>query len=55
MHKCQGFGSAGSRGEELEYLEIIKGDKPTKDLFEGINTTWTRIKGGAPIGEILAK
>ncbi|MEZ5039718.1 MAG: PIG-L family deacetylase [Saprospiraceae bacterium] len=55
MHKCQGFGSAGSRGEELEYLEIIKGEKPTKDLFEGVNTTWTRVKGGAPIGEILTK
>lgn len=57
MHKCQGFGSAGTRGSENEYLELIKGDKPTgdQDPFEGINTTWTRVKGGAPIGEILAK
>jgi len=24
MHKCQGFGSSGTRGSELEYLELIK-------------------------------
>lgn len=55
MHKCQGFGSAGSRGTSQEYLELLKGDKPQADLFEGINTTWTRVKGGAPIGKILAQ
>ncbi len=25
QHKCQGFGSTGTRGEQLEYLELIKG------------------------------
>lgn len=54
MHKCQGFGSAGSRGEESEYLELLKGDMPKgEDLFAGINTTWSRVKGGKPIGELL--
>lgn len=57
MHKSQGFGTVGSRGEELEYLDFIKGDKPaSKDnLFEGINTTWTRVKGGEQIGLLLKK
>lgn len=57
MHKCQGFGSAGVRGSELEYLKILKGDMPKgkADIFEGINTTWTRVKGGEPIGKILAE
>lgn len=57
MHKSQGFGVVGSRGSSMEYMEMIKGDKPKDqhDLFEGINTTWTRVKGGAPIGEILAE
>jgi LmbE family N-acetylglucosaminyl deacetylase len=55
MHRCQGFGSSGSRGSEMEYLEVVRGDKPEKDLFEGINTTWTRVKGGAAIGELLAQ
>ncbi|NJM79620.1 MAG: hypothetical protein HC854_08430, partial [Flavobacterium sp.] len=24
QHKCQGFGSTGSRGNETEYLELLK-------------------------------
>ncbi|WGF92309.1 PIG-L family deacetylase [Aequorivita marisscotiae] len=54
MHKSQGFGSTGSRGSETEYLEILKGSKPAdNNLFEGINTSWTRLEGGEKIGEIL--
>ncbi len=57
MHKSQGFGSVGSRGENMEYLDLLKGDMPEKpnDLFAGINTTWMRVAGGAPIGDILKK
>ena len=55
MHKCQGMGSTPSRGTQSEYLQLLKGDMPKKkeDIFEGINTTWSRLKGGAPIGKIL--
>jgi len=54
QHKCQGFGSSGTRGERQEYLEHIKGDFPdNNNLFEGIDTSWSRIKGGVEIGEIL--
>src|SRR5690606_31707274 len=57
QHKCQGFGATGSRGSENEYLELVKGDLPKgkKDVFEGINTSWTRIPEGKVIGEILEK
>ncbi len=57
MHKSQGFGSVGSRGETMEYLELVKGDMPTqKDgLFGGVNTTWTRVPGGAAIGDLVKK
>lgn len=50
-HKCQGFGATGTRGMQLEYLELLKGDMPLgkSDIFEGINTTWTRVKNGRPI------
>jgi LmbE family N-acetylglucosaminyl deacetylase len=56
QHRCQGFGSMGSRGSNLEYLELVKGDEPKvkNNPFEGINTTWTRVPGGAAIGVILA-
>ncbi len=54
MHKSQGFGSTGSRGTETEYLELLKGSKPEdNNLFEGINTNWNRLEGGAEIGAIL--
>jgi LmbE family N-acetylglucosaminyl deacetylase len=56
-HQSQGFGSTGSRGEETEYLELINGTplQNKTSIFEGIDTTWNRVKGGKPIGELLAK
>src|SRR5690606_898557 len=55
QHQSQGFGSTGTRGEEEDYLRLLKGEHPTKetDLFAGINTTWSRINGGEKIGKIL--
>ncbi|NND63796.1 MAG: LmbE family protein, partial [Flavobacteriaceae bacterium] len=55
MHKSQGFGSTGSRGSQTEYLEYLKGDFPNdkENLFDGINTTWSRVEGGEAIGAIL--
>lgn len=57
MHKAQGFGDMGTRGSQMEYLELLKGDMPEdkENLFEGINTTWSRVEGGAPIGELLSE
>lgn len=53
-HQSQGFGTTGTRGESMEYLEFLKGS-PIADnnLFEDINTTWSRVKGGQAIGAIL--
>ena len=55
MHKSQGFGSTGTRGTEKEYLQLLKGTMPLEksDIFEGINTSWSRVKGGREIQEIL--
>ena len=55
MHKSQGFGNTGSRGSQTEYLEFLKGDFPVNktNLFDGIDTTWSRIEGGKEIGLIL--
>lgn len=54
-HKCQGFGSTGTRGMQMEYLELLKGDLPPSksDVFEGINTTWTRVDGGEHVKKLL--
>ncbi len=54
-HQSQGFGNTGTRGEEDEYLEFLKGESlnDKTNLFEGIDTTWNRVKGGNAIGTIL--
>ena len=46
-HKSQGFGSTGRRGESKEVLMYWKGEKPKSDMFEAINTSWSRVEGGA--------
>lgn len=55
QHLCQGFGRLTSRGSEEEYIELLKGDLPKdKDnMFEGIDTSWSRIPGGKAIGDLL--
>jgi len=54
MHKSQGFGSAKQRGEYFEYFKPIKGDTANlKDIFEGIDFSWKRVKGGEKIGGII--
>ena len=54
-HQSQGFGSTGTRGEDEEYLEFLKGDVPKDkiNIFDGIDTTWNRVPNGKPIGDIL--
>lgn len=55
QHKSQGFGNTGTRGSEMEYIELVKGQMPKDEsnLFEGIDTTWNRVKGGEAIGQIM--
>lgn len=45
QHQSQGFGTMGDRGEEIEYLEILRGTFPKNShLFEGIDISWNRVK-----------
>ena len=52
-HRSQGFGSAAQRGEALEYFQPVKGEKATKDLFDGVDQTWNRVPGGAAVGKLI--
>lgn len=54
-HKSQGFGNTGSRGQDIEYLELLKGEplQNKSSVFDGIDTSWNRVKGGKPIGELI--
>src|SRR6201995_1404474 len=52
-HKTQGFGTAKSRGQAYEFFKTVLGDAPKEDLMDGVNTAWSRVKGGEAIaGEV---
>lgn len=49
-HRSQGFGTLSSRGEFIEYLEpIVDLKSKSESIFDGINTSWSRLKGAAPL------
>ncbi|EAQ99734.1 PIG-L family deacetylase [Maribacter sp. HTCC2170] len=55
QHLCQGFGRLSTRGSQNEYVELLKGDLPKdkNNIFDGIDTSWSRIEGGEAIGKLL--
>lgn len=55
QHKSQGFGSAASRGQSIEYFEFVDGEHAELDLFDGIDATWNRIKGSEDIQRLVNK
>jgi LmbE family N-acetylglucosaminyl deacetylase len=55
MHKSQGFGAPETRGEQLEYLHLEKGDRPTgPGIFDGLDISWGRVPNGAAVGQAIA-
>ena len=52
MHKTQGFGSIGTRGTATESFHLLGGEPATKDIMDGVDTTWGRVPGGAEIGRL---
>lgn len=55
QHKSQGFGVPRTRGVKIEYLVHKAGDKATKDVFDGVETSWNRVKGGAAVQAVVNK
>jgi LmbE family N-acetylglucosaminyl deacetylase len=53
MNKSQGAGGGQNRGEFVNYFQFVAGDTATKDLFDGVNTSWSRIEGGEKVGNML--
>lgn len=55
MHKTQMLGGLadrpGSSGPNPQTFLLLAGDPPEHDLFDGIDTTWNRVPGGAAIDE----
>jgi LmbE family N-acetylglucosaminyl deacetylase len=59
MHKSQGVGGLPRRGARKEYFKPLKGQPMTSSLFEGVDTSWSRVPNSesvaAEIREIISK
>ncbi|MFL6554305.1 MAG: PIG-L family deacetylase [Chthoniobacterales bacterium] len=59
MHKSQGVGGAPRRGARKEYFKPLEGQPMTNSLFEGVDTTWSRVANSesvaAQISQIISK
>ncbi len=56
QHQSQGFGDISSRGDEIDYVELVDGDGlKSNNLFEGIDTSWNRIEGGKNIQPLVTQ
>jgi LmbE family N-acetylglucosaminyl deacetylase len=56
MHKTQGFdvvGPALNEGARVEPFVHLAGEMATRDLFDGVDTTWTRVPGGADLARSI--
>ncbi|HWQ52860.1 MAG TPA: PIG-L family deacetylase [Bryobacteraceae bacterium] len=54
MHRSQAMGSPQPKGPSIRYFVTMAGESARKDVFDGIDTTWNRLPGGAAIGRILS-
>ena len=55
MHKTQGFDNfrgGGGGGARMESFQLLAGESATNDIMDGIDTTWSRVPGGAEIGKL---
>jgi len=53
MHHSQGTGAMRQVNPGVTSFGLVAGEPSTKDLFDGIDTTWNRLPGGAAVGSIL--
>ena len=43
MHKSQGVGGPPRRGVRKEYFKLLEGQPMTNSIFDGVDTTWSRV------------
>ncbi len=53
MHRSQGMGSPERRGESRNYFVHVAGEPARAGIFDGVDTTWGRVPGGAEIGRLI--
>ena len=55
MHKSQGVGSLPRRGSKREYFKPLKGQPMTSSLFDGIDTSWSRVANSESVAAQVAE
>lgn len=55
LHRSQSMGANQRKGEAAVFFGHVSGTPAEKDLFDGVDTSWTRVKGGEAAGRLLAK
>jgi len=55
MHRSQGMGAAERKGSAKDFLITQSGPVATHDIFDGIDLSWNRVPGGAPVGQLVAE
>lgn len=56
MHISQGFANySGSAESRPETFQLLAGEAATKDILEGVDSTWSRYEGGAGIGRLIGE
>ncbi|MCX7605173.1 MAG: PIG-L family deacetylase [Bryobacteraceae bacterium] len=53
QHRSQGMGSPERRGAAPNYLVLYDGEPAQQDMFDGIDTSWNRLPGGAAVAAKL--
>jgi LmbE family N-acetylglucosaminyl deacetylase len=55
MHKTQGFANfaiPAKPGPRFETFQLLDGGPMKNDVLDGVDTTWSRVSGGAEIGKL---
>jgi|HubBroStandDraft_5_1064220.scaffolds.fasta_scaffold14423_2 LmbE family N-acetylglucosaminyl deacetylase len=55
LHRSQGMGAAERKGSAKDFLVTQAGPVATRDIFDGIDISWSRVPGGAAVGSVLAE
>ncbi|MBW7887086.1 MAG: PIG-L family deacetylase [Bacteroidetes bacterium] len=55
MHKSQAMGSPQNVGSSINEFTVTDGLPASKDLFEGITTSWNRVKNSGAIKKLVEK
>jgi len=55
MHHSQGTGAMRRPGGSITEFGLLSGQGAKQDLFDGIDTSWNRLPGGAAVSPLLAE